>query len=384
MPEILSALAPAAIEGGAELATAGAPAAFDAAGGLAGAAAPFGFDALSSAGLPFAAGAGDLAGAGGGLAGTFGGAASGAAGAIGDVASTLGNFGFSAGDAAGGLAAVPGGDFAAAASAFPGAGAGVDLSGASASAFPGATPFNSFGATGAPVATVGDVASAGTGVSGAASADLGAAPGAAGATGAAAPAGAAPLDLSSAVNKAIGNVNPLSAALGAAGLGYTILQGNKQSAATGAIQNQASNVAGQAADVTAQGKSLVSHLESGTLPPNIQAQVDTNTKAAKTKIISNYAAQGMNTDPNHNSSLRQELASVDQQAKVLSGQLAQQLAASGTNLISAGTQLTGLDNNLLTTLSNIDQTQTQRMGSAIANFAAALNGNKGGINLKIA
>lgn len=379
MPEILGQLASAAgpaLEAGGEAAASAAPSAFGSAGDLA------------AAGLPFAAGAGELgsvatglgasgvsgfaealpalAGAGAGIGGAGGALSLGAgAGEVGSnvagIGADLSGFGSSALPSSAGLTsgALPGGGGVAGFNVDPSVGAGGGVTSVGPSA-------------GTPASALGEAAFPGAGG------------GAAAPVAAAAPAGAGSLDLTSMLSKAAGNISPVGAALGAAGLGYNIWQGQKQTASTQAIQDQAAKVAGQASDLAGQGKQLTSHLESGTLPPNIQQQVDDNVKAAKTKIISNYAAQGMNTDPNKNSSLRQELQSVDNQAKIMSGQLAQQLAQSGTNLINAGTQLTGLDNNLLTTLSNIDQTQTQRVGTAIANFAAALNGNKGGINLKLA
>ena len=377
MPEFLANLLPAAVEAGAEAA----PAALEAgAGSVAGGLGSLAD--LTAAGLPFGAGASELGSvatgvgssgvssfldAGGALAGA--GAGLGGVGGLTGLGAGVGEIGTNA------------------------AGTGVDLAGLGSQALPAASTLTS--GTGLDLGTSGVGAeggvtsvgpTAGTPATALGTAQFPTAGGAATSVApaaAAAPAGAGPVDLTSMLSKAVGNINPLGAALGAAGLGYNIYQGQKQTASTQAIQNQGANIAGQAAELAGQGKELTSHLESGTLPPNIQAQVDQNVQAAKAKIISNYASQGMNTDPNKNSSLRQELASVDNQAKVMSGQLAQQLAQSGTNLINAGTALTGLDNNLLTTLSNIDQTQTQKIGQAIANFAAALSGNKGGVTLNL-
>lgn len=250
------------------------------------------------------------------------------------------------------------------------------------------------------------------------------------AAGTAGPAGSAGgLDLTSLVKNWGG---PLA---GAAGLGYTILNGQKSLPSTQAIQGQLTdiknqqaslNLPGQAQNVinagnanadrlTAQGQPLVQqgteyskYLASGTLPPALQTQLDQSVQGAKVAIVSRYASQGMPTDPLKNSTLQAELAAVDQKAKVEAGQLAQQLLQSGSGLTSAGgnleiaggqaansaastasgmlqtgAQMTGMENSLLQTLSGIDQTQSQNMGKAIAAFAASLAPTKG-LSLKLA
>ena len=225
----------------------------------------------------------------------------------------------------------------------------------------------------------------------------------------------------------VGNASPLQlagAGVGAAGLGYSILNANKSSPSTQAIQNevtavnnqipalqqtaqglqtQGQQLTDQGTKIANQGQGYTDYLASGTLPPALQTQVDQTIAANKQHIISNYAAQGMNTDPTKNSSLRQELDAVDQQGKVLAGQLAQQLLTSGTGLIGAGTGLettganqsavgasdlinigtsyAGINTALLTQLSNIDQTQTANVGRAIASFASALAGNRPTVNI---
>lgn len=217
-------------------------------------------------------------------------------------------------------------------------------------------------------------------------------------------------------------------ALGAAGLGYSILKGQQALPSTQAIQDQAASIQGQIPGIQQQGQDFLKssqqqgqsirdlgtplvqqgqeyskYLASGTLPPTMQAQLDTEAKNAKTQIVSRYAAQGMPTDPNKNSSLQAELQAVDNQMRIKAGQLGQQLlqggtslagagqgligagtglqssvAGTGTNLLGIGAQMTGMENGLLQTLSNIDQTQTANIGKAIANFAAALAPSKTG------
>lgn len=166
----------------------------------------------------------------------------------------------------------------------------------------------------------------------------------------------------------LGIKNPVGAAVGAAGLGYSILQG-QQSA------KYSPEMLAQAQSLNAQGQQLLSYLQNGNLPPGLQQSLTQATSAAKAKIISNFAAQGMNTDPTQNTALAQELAAVDQQALISTAQIGQQLMTSGI-------QETGLSSDLYKTLANIDQTQTANIGKAISSFAASLSGG-GGLSLKL-
>ena len=167
----------------------------------------------------------------------------------------------------------------------------------------------------------------------------------------------------------LGIKNPLGAAIGAAGLGYSVLQGQKAPAYSPELQAQASAL-------NAQGQQLLSYLQNGNLPPGLQASLDQATSAAKAKIISNFASQGLNTDPTQNTALAQQLAQVDQQALISTAQIGQQL-------MTTGLQEAGLSSSLYQTLANIDQTQTANIGKSISSFASALSGTGGGINIKL-
>ena len=179
-------------------------------------------------------------------------------------------------------------------------------------------------------------------------------------------AGSGSTDANQSVLKSLGITNPLGAAIGAAGLGYSAVN-NKAPAFSPQLQ-------AQAASLNAQGQQLMSYLQSGNLPPGLKAGLDQATAAAKAKIISNYASQGLNTDPNQNTVLAQQLAAVDQQALISTAQIGQQL-------LSTGVTETGLSSDLYKTLAQIDQTQTANIGKAIANFASALSG--GGTKIQI-
>lgn len=161
--------------------------------------------------------------------------------------------------------------------------------------------------------------------------------------------------------------NPLGIGLGAAGLGYAIMSGQQMSAAQRQMQTQASNL-------NAQGQQLMSYLTSGTLPPGLKASLDQATKASKARVVSNYAAQGMNADPTKNSALAQQLSIIDQAALISTAQIGQQLATTGV-------AESGLASNLYTSLANLDATQTANVGKAIASMAAAFN--SGGTKIQI-
>ena len=190
------------------------------------------------------------------------------------------------------------------------------------------------------------------------------------ATGAAASAPAAGGDSKDkGVLDSLGIKNPLGAAIGAAGLGYSVLQGQQ-------TQKYSPEMLAQAQSLNSQGQQLLSYLNSGTLPAGLQASLTQATSAAKAKIISNFASQGLNTDPAQNTALAAQLNQVDQQALISTAQIGQQL-------MSTGLQETGLSSDLYKTLASIDQTQTANIGKAIAGFASSISGSGGGINLKL-
>lgn len=157
--------------------------------------------------------------------------------------------------------------------------------------------------------------------------------------------------------------NPLGVGLAAAGLGLNLAQGQKQSAAVKAM-------ADQAAAQAAQGATLSSYLEKGTLPPAVQANLTQAKQAAKARILSNYANTPGGADPSKNSALAQELNNLDIQAIASAASIEQQLLQSGQSAA-------GLSSNLYAQLAQIDATQTANMGKAIANFASALSPSPG-------
>ncbi len=253
----------------------------------------------------------------------------------------------------------------------------------------GASPLTGVSGTGAPAAgTSASSVAAPSGVSGVAD------PTAAGAAGAQAgqAAGAAPsTSISDLLSKAGSGAmksltsNPLGTALGAAGLGYNIMQGQKQSSNQQALTADAQKATANSDKMVASGEAMQKYLTDGTLPPAYQQQVDQAISAAKTKAISNAAAQGLPTDPTQNTALAQTLASIDNQRGAMQSQVAAQLFSSGSSLVSAGQSAANLSGDLYRTLVQNDTTQAANTGKAIATLAAALNGksqaNMGGITI---
>lgn len=168
-----------------------------------------------------------------------------------------------------------------------------------------------------------------------------------------------PSNIAGGIGKSVAS-NPLGLALGAGGLGYNILNGQKQTANVKALEDQAARQANT-------GAQLEGYLTSGTLPPGLKAGVDQAVSSAKANAISNAAKSGQSTDPTQNTALAAQLQAIEAQVPQLTAQIGQQLLTSG---ISAS----GLSSSLYTTLANIDQTQTTAIGKSIANMSAALSG----------
>lgn len=226
------------------------------------------------------------------------------------------------------------------------------------------------------------------------------------------------------VMDSLGIKNPLGTALGAAGLGYSMLQGQnattKQASqlAPGQLeamqaylkqaqeQSQSTAPAGSAAakqseQMYQQGQNLVQYLQTGTLPPDATAALDQATASAKAAIKSRYASQGLNVDPTQNSVLNQELQQVDQQAIASKADLEMKYQQGGLQLISAsqaaaqqaeqvsqnitqtGMTAAGLSSDLYKTLVGIDQTAQKQMGDAISNFAKSVSGSGGGTTINL-
>ncbi len=97
----------------------------------------------------------------------------------------------------------------------------------------------------------------------------------------------------------------------------------------------ATNLAGHATD---QAKTLENYLNTGTLPPALQASLDRATQSAITNIKAKYAAKGM---PPDSSAEQQDIASVEQSSVINGGSLAASLFSQGVTLDQLASQIYG-------------------------------------------
>lgn len=200
--------------------------------------------------------------------------------------------------------------------------------------------------------------------------------------------------------------NPIGTALGAGGLAFNILNGQKQTANQAALTDLAGKSVGQsadlankgvaqiganqanAADITAKGKELTQFLATGKLPDQYTAQVDQAINDAKTQAISNAAKNGQPTDPTRNTALAQSLAQIDGQRANMTSQVAERLFGAGSGLLNTGANIgnvsassllsggqnaANLSSDLFKTLTNIDTKQADQTSKAIAALAQSLN-----------
>src|SRR5271166_910401 len=170
-------------------------------------------------------------------------------------------------------------------------------------------------------------------------------------------------------------------AAAAGGLGLNLLKGNTKTAEQNQLGNLGNFGMQNAGSLTASGQQLTSYLSNGTLPPNLQAQVDQATKAAKATIIANAAKSGGSTDPTQNTQLAQDLAAADRNGIILAGDLEMKLAQQGNAMITAGLNAASLSESTYKALANMDRQDTSNLIQSIAAFSAALGG--GGMSVKI-
>lgn len=363
---------------------------FDALAGGAGAAGT-GATAASTAGAFL--GAEGASGLGGGAA-LAGGLGSGALGAGAGVSGADAAASVAAGSGlAGGTGVIAGADTPIAAllgatptAGFGTTGIGANVANANASASPfdvGTKPVTGLGAAGQPAGTGASAVSAPGGVS--AVADPTTVAGAQGATSVgSAPLNPAPGGTTGSISDLLGKAgsgalksvtdNPLGVALGAGGLGYNIYAGQKQSDNQKALAADAATATANSTSLVNQGQALQQYLTTGKLPDAYEQQVNNAINDAKTRAISNAAAQGQPTDPTKNSALAATLAGIDNQRPGMVSSIAEKLASSGANLISAGQSAAGLSGQLYSGLVANDTAAAKNTGAAIASLAAALNG----------
>jgi len=240
----------------------------------------------------------------------------------------------------------------------------------------------------APFQTIGDVTNVGGADLTGSSLQLLDTTGAGAAGGTAAPAGG----LGSALSTASGALKSVAPLVGVAGLAANLYSGYEQKQALNALTTQeqqnaataqldASTAIAAAQPALTGGEQLQEYLSTGTLPQNVQAQVDQQVAAAKAQVTQGYASRGMSTDPNQNSALAQDLANVDTQAQALKGNLETQMNQAGTamvntanSLIQTGVNATNISAQIPIAMQNLNLQLAQATSAAISSFAAALNG----------
>lgn len=183
----------------------------------------------------------------------------------------------------------------------------------------------------------------------------------------------------------LGGGNGLGAAVAGAGLLNNLVNGHGAPPQSGALTANANSASATSAQQTSAGQALQQWQTTGTLPASYESQVQRAAQDAKTRAISNAAQQGLPTDPNQNTALAQQLNAIDAALPQQREQIAAQLAQSGQQMINAGLQATGISSGVYQTLANLENSQNQQRGQAIANFASALNGGGNrGLTLQLA
>lgn len=198
---------------------------------------------------------------------------------------------------------------------------------------------------------------------------------------AAAPAAATAAGPTTSVDKFIADPSLASAAhvlgsnagllIGAGGLGYQALTQPTvpKAAQAPAVTSAQLDLAKQA---TAGATALEAPLTTGVLPPGAQSAINNATKAAKARVIGNYASRGMDVGKDAagnytNPSLVQDLNAIDQQAAGQVFQYADQLYQQG---LSQAQISEGLYNAILQNTT----AQNDTMSKAISNFVTAAAG----------
>lgn len=238
----------------------------------------------------------------------------------------------------------------------------------------------------------------------------------------------------------LGIKNPLGTAVAAGALGYNMLKGQTQPqpvqdlsklaadlratttgpggitpegraiATTGAtnLNTRAAELSPLTQDLQNRGAGLTKYVGTGTLPPEMQTQVDQAARDAKTARMSFYASRGMPTDPALNTALRSDLEGIDRQAVIMASTMASDLAKTGTSIadtgirsnqlaggfeksagdigtsmVNSGLQASGLQSQAYAQLAQIDAAQTARTQAAIEAMAKSLSGGPQVTNLRL-
>jgi hypothetical protein len=169
------------------------------------------------------------------------------------------------------------------------------------------------------------------------------------------------------VGSSIGPIQGAAGSLGATGTALT----------TAGIPSLES----QAQAFSTQGSQLAGYLQTGTLPPGVQASLDQAANEAKAATISRYASMGGGAETS--SAAARDIANIDQQEQAQGAQIAANLLSQGVSeeqlasqiyntLLSSGLGATGESAQLYSGLLNTTLQQDAQLGQSIAAFASAL------------
>lgn len=137
----------------------------------------------------------------------------------------------------------------------------------------------------------------------------------------------------------------------------------------------------QATQFSTQGTQLANYLQTGTLPPGVQASIDQAANQAKAQILSQYANMGGGAETS--SAAQQALANVDMTAQSQGANIALSLLQQGVSeeslatniyntLLSSGLTSTAESAQLYGGLTTQALQEDQALGNAIASFASAM------------
>lgn len=154
---------------------------------------------------------------------------------------------------------------------------------------------------------------------------------------------------------------------------------------TALIQPNATAAKAVAGQATNQAATLENYLNTGSLPPAVQAALDQATNNAIEDAKGAAAAKGMSADPNENTELASTIAQIRQNGIIQGGTLAASLYSQGvgldqlasqiyTGLVGAGTSAAGAGVSAQESVVGTNTQLNTNLNNSIANLASALGG----------
>lgn len=160
----------------------------------------------------------------------------------------------------------------------------------------------------------------------------------------------------------------LAASLG--GLGATLLRSGQQLPGQPQTNQLAGTLQEQGNQLTSQGQTLMSYLQSGNLPPGIQQGINQAKTAAVAKIKSDYARRS----ESGSSAEQQDLQAASDRATAAGADIATQLLNSGANIVTSGINADSIASQIYNQITQQAIQEDQQLGQAISTFASSLVG----------